>query len=222
MPQRKAAYHCFIEGFSFLNKNIEIYVVLIAIGLISTLLSIHSRSIFGLFFSLAALALNVFYWGYIVSVPVFFTQMKNGKHLNYKYIRDITLQTIKRLIVPMLIIGPSFILLITSVLFVQSIISNSDVEKMIMTSQNIIKHPNYLVIFLFSFFFSFKHLRFVVLAFLITIVSDYLIRAVIPVSLIETTVGIKWWGFFYQGLSLYPSLVVTASALLYYQDYQKK
>lgn len=251
MPQRKAAYHYFIEGFSFLNKNIEIYLLLIVISLASTLLSIHSRSIFGLIFLFIGLFLTAFHWGYLTSVPVFFVQKKNGKKLSYKYILDVSLQVTKRLIVPILILGLLFFLFIIGFLIVEQTVTNGNVEKMKAINQqlqNMIRQPNYFVIFLsslifsfFSFFsiffslekysfinsikksvtFSFKNLQFIILAFLITIVSGYVIRAVIPASLIGTTVGITWFGFFYQGLMLYPSLVVTASALLYYQDYQK-
>lgn len=251
MPKEKAVYGYFLNGFSFFNKNIEIYLVLVALNLVTTLLPVQAKSIFGLIFLLMSIVVTVFQQGYTMSVPVFLAQKKNGKNLSYKYIRDITLQVTKRLIVPALIFALLFVLYIIAFIIVASAISNGDVEKMKAINQqlqNWIRHPNYLGILpfslIFSFFsffsiffslkkygfissikksitFSFKNLRFVILAFLISIVSGYVIRAVVPGTLLESQVGLKWWSFLYQSLSMYPSLVVTASALLYYQDHQK-
>src|SRR3989344_783908 len=227
MPKEKAVYSYFLNGFSFLNKNIEIYFVLIVLILINTLLPVQDKSIIGLAFLLPSITLTVFQWGYNLSVPIFLVQKKSDKKLSYIYIRDTTVQTTKRLIVPALILAILFTLFIIIFIIVISAISNGDVEKIKTINQqfqNWVQNPIHLgllpfsfIFALFSFFpiffslekygfidsikksitFSFKNLRFVVLLLAINIVSGLVIRAIIPGPLIETQIRSKLWSFLY-------------------------
>lgn len=251
MPKDKPVYSYYINGFSFLNKNIELYLIFIAFLFINTLFSLLGKSVVGLILSLLSIIIRTLQFGYQLSLPVFLHQKQKGVKLTYNFILDTTMRTTKRSLIPGMLFGILLLvcfLLYLGIIFAFQKVDTSNINILSQQLKNIIYQPNLYYIIpitivfsywvFFSIFFSLemnsfgdsitksinyslKNLIFTLILISIYIVVNFIVRVAIQGLLLENQVELKWWSFLYQSLTSYSSFGLTASALLYYQDHTK-
>lgn len=234
--QQKSIFQYFLKGFSLTNQSFDIFIIALFFGSLIYLPDLSENLQVDLLYGLLLLILM----GFNLSLPVFLLQKQQRQKLNYGEMLQVITNSIKRLLIPAVILFVVFILLfiISAVLvglFLQP--SNSQVTNFF---QNIgqpgaqpifmllivpltflaftpfffsLENKNLLISIRQSIQVSFKNLYFVGILMVINIIYYFLIRF-LP--------GDFWGQAVTTVLAGYTTLFLTASTLFYYQTRVQK
>lgn len=231
----------FSQGFTLANKSFEVYLVTLILIVMSSINAFIPKppwpeAISTVYFIISTLL----YFGFSLSTPVFLREKQHGKALNFRTVFLTTLQNTKRILLPGIVL---FIIMIALGIFSMFIIYTSNNKEQIIQSLRSIgtlngRDPISLISFALtsffvftSFFFSldnknllisiknsivtsFKHLSYILIIAVISIISTILV-SFIPLDK-------PWLIFLKDSISSYIGFIIIASTLSYYQKVIKK
>lgn len=230
----------FTKGFALVNKSLLVYLINLLLWLptiISNLLPNDSFKSILIFMSYILMFLSL---GFSLSIPSFLLQKQENKSLELKSILYITLKNTKRIIVPIILLGVIFFVLLFFILLINIsifsltylpndsfsewlgsedrsliyqifgiIISAASSFFVFMPILFSIKNEGVFKSLLKSFSLSIKNFSFLSLVVLVNIVSS-LLTGFLPIT--------QTWGYSLgMMINSYVGLLITSSALLYYQ-----
>lgn len=105
-------FEYFIQGFTFLNKHLQIYLISILFAVATLFVSMLSGSSLNFIQPIALLIIIVFSLSYNLSVPIFYRDLQEKKNVPSDYIWEIIQKNLKRILIPLLILFFIAILLV--------------------------------------------------------------------------------------------------------------
>lgn len=247
MSNWKNIFSYFVTGFYLLNKNIKLYLILITLIIINSIISIRPSSVIGIPLLLVSIAISFIQWGFKFSIPIIMVHAQSGKKLDYVYLREITLETTKKLIAPIIVLYLFFALfIIFGIVFIVAS-THGDVSQMKTTIQQlsdfntiimfrIFMLPRnflYALLFFTPIFFTLEKDNFITavkksiifslnnLRFIILIFFALIIDLLLSFIPFMPLIELKWGLTLYQCFSGYIFLWLLTSCLLYYQNAKK-
>lgn len=233
----------FSKGFSLANRSLDIFLISLFFLLFGQLAYLFQESLIRNTLQLINFILLFFNIGFLMSIPAFLLwKQQNKSRLNYNTLWSTLTRNTKRMIIPtilFLILMMTFGIFLVFITVVNTQSANN--QQLVDVIQNLINqlriwNPLFIlfgsIISLFVFtsiyfsvenngfftsakksvFFSFRNLHYVIVIMLIFTVT-YSISVFLPVSSVN-------WGFLIRIIiGQYISLVITSSALYYYQSH---
>lgn len=224
----------YLRGFRLMNKSLELYIISLLFLLVLdrlALLNLRQGSISWLIMFIFQICFLLVYFGFSVSIPVFFKSKLEGKKIGWREVTGVVLRNTKRIILPGIVLGVLLIAVLLLILFFVSIVlrlDSPDRSPLFFVGVNAISS---LFLFTSMFFslegrgllfsvkqslvFSIKNIWFVAIAFCLTTVVYLLAHDLYSSAnfLIKTLV---------IGVREYVVICVSASAVLYYLDFRGK
>lgn len=234
----------FSKGFFLTNRSLEIYLIGIVLSLIGVLVSLFKGSPVGTVLKIVSFISIFFTFGFQMSVPLLLTLKQQTNHLAFNKAWSVILRNTKRMILPVILFGTLFMILLFSLLIWFIAMSHPTNSQAIV---NVIKNiaeqmrnwnPLFIVLgipfalFAFTpiyfsvenkgFFasmkrsisFSFKHLNFIMLLVLFGAIN-YTVITLIRIP-VENPLG----RVILSVITHYVGLILSASTLLFYQSSQ--
>lgn len=220
------------KGIQLTNKSIDILLIGVVISLFTMFPSFYTDLTVNSLLLIISLILVFLQIGYFMTTPIFLVEKQHEKILTIQHLWTITLQSTKRLILP-IILFIFFVIILTFVIASIIVVNGTNSIERYINSLQGLNPIAFILTSIFSFFiftsiyfsiekkgvfgsmknsiiFSFENIKFIILVIVINSLT-YIILGNIPTKnefvLVLSTI-----------LEMYISFIVTATALVFYQS----
>jgi len=245
----KKIYKYFLKGFNLVNRNIEIYIFSAALSCIIYIFP-HQRGLINLILFLPRIFLLFLSVGYSLSIPIFLVKKQNKINVDLNFIWNQSLSTAIRIILPFIVYGFIFLILLFFYIGIVLQLSGVDVTKSsgIIEGMKLIIQRPYIyflpiswigVLFVFfpmfftlemngfhssvkkSIIMSFQNLKFAFILWLVGYLVLILLSVIFPINNIPVNSSFNIYRILFNLCINYTQTVITASILLYYQQLKR-